>query len=183
MAQGQWRAAIAALGAMALLVGLTSVGWAAETFKAAVIDQQTVLEKTKAGKRALDGLKDFSTSRQKIVSADDEELKRLEAELKDQEAGLSETAKRERQEQFRTKFENYQRRLQDFNREIQGKQRELAEEYQKKIDQATAAVAEKGGYGVVLDKGSDATLRIVIYANSAIDLTDQVVKEFDRRFK
>jgi outer membrane protein len=183
MAQGQWRAATAALGAMALLVGLTSVGWAAETFKAAVIDQQTVLEKTKAGKRALDGLKDFSTSRQKIVSADDEELKRLEAELKDQEAGLSETAKRERQEQFRTKFENYQRRLQDFNREIQGKQRELAEEFQKKIDQATAAVAEKGGYGVVLDKGSDATLRIVIYANSAIDLTDQVVKEFDRRFK
>jgi outer membrane protein len=183
MARGRWRAVIAALGMIAWLVGLGSDGWAAETFKAAVIDQQVVLEKTKAGKRALDGLKDFSASRQKIVAADDEELKRLEAELKDQEAGLSEAAKRERQEQFRTKFENYQKRLQDFNREIQTKQRELAQEFQKKINEATAAVAEKGGYGVVLDKGSDATLRIVIYANSAIDITDQVVKEFDRRFK
>jgi hypothetical protein len=35
----------------------------------------------------------------------------------------------------------------------------------------------------VLDKGSDTTLRIVIYASSVIDITDQVVKEFDRRFK
>jgi outer membrane protein len=156
---------------------------AAESFKAAVIDQQVVLEKTKAGKRALEGLKEFSASRQKLVAADDEELKRLEAELKDQEGGLSEAAKRERQDQFRTKFENYQRRLQSFNREIQTKQRELAEEFQKKIDQATAAVAEKGGYSVVLDKGSDSTLRIVIYASSVIDITDQVVKEFDRQFK
>lgn len=180
MHRGRW---LATMLLVALLLTIAPLVWAAEGFKVAVIDQQAVLERSKAGKRAMDNLKEFSASRQKIVSADDEELKRLESELKNQESSLSEGAKHERQEQFRVKFENYQRRLQDFNREIQGKQKELADEYQKKIDQAAAAVAEKAGFAVVLDKGNDATLRIVIYANGAIDITDQVVKEFDRRNK
>ena len=96
-----------------------------------------------AGKRALEGVEEFSASRQRIVSADDEELKRLEKQMKDQESSLSETAKREKPEGLRTKFENYQRRLQEFNREIQGKQKQLADEYQKKIDQAATVVGEK----------------------------------------
>jgi outer membrane protein len=166
-----------------LLLGVGSSVMAAEAIKIGVIDQQAVMERSKTGKRALDALKEFAASRQKIVATDDEELKRLEAELKDQESGLSETVKRERQEQFRTKFESYQRRLQDFNREIQTKQKQLADEYLKKIDQAAAVVAQKGSYAMVLDKGTDATLRIVIYANPTIDLTDQVIKEFDRQFK
>jgi outer membrane protein len=81
------------------------------------------------------------------------------------------------------KFENYQRRLQDFNREIQAKQKQLVEEYQKKIDQAAGAVAEKNGLAAVLDKGNENTLRIVIYAQDSLDVTDQVVKEFDRQNK
>ena len=175
---GRW---LACLGLF--LVGIASSAIAAESLKIGVIDQQAVMERSKTGKRALESLKEFASSRQKIVSSDDEELKRLEAELKDQESGLTETSKRERQEQFRVKFEGYQRRLQDFNREIQTKQKELADEYAKKIDQATTAVAQRGGYAMVLDKGTDATLRIVIYASPAIDLTDQVIKEFDRQFK
>lgn len=172
------------IGMVALIsVESGSRSLAADSLKIGVIDQQQVLERTKAGKRALEGLKEFSATRQRIVAADDEELKRLEKELKDQDSALSESEKREKQELFRTKFENYQRRLQEFNREIQMKQKELAEEYQKKIDQATAVVGEKNGLAAVLDKGNDATLKIVIYSSSAIDVTDQVIKEFDRQNK
>jgi outer membrane protein len=174
--------AMRALAAAVLIAAAAGTAAAAE-FKVAVVDQQQVMERSKAGKRALDGLKEFSASRQRIVSADDEELKKLEDELKSQESTINEAQKREKQELFRTKFENYQRRLQDFNREIQGKQKELADEYQKKIEQATAAVAEKGGYSVVMDKGNVNTMRIVIYNSNAIDITDAVVKEFDRQNK
>jgi|SRR5579884_2508687 len=173
-----------AVSVAAIVMGLTAdVAPAAESYKVGVVDQQAVLERSKAGKRALEGLKEFSAARQRIVSADDEELKKLEAELKSQDSTLTEAQKHDKQEQFRVKFEGYQRRLQDFNREIQAKQKELAEEYQKKIDQAAAAVAEKAGYAAILDKGNDATIRIVIYANESIDITDQVLKEFDRQNK
>jgi outer membrane protein len=156
---------------------------AAESIRVGVVDQQAILERSKAGKRALEGLKEFSTARQRIVSADDEELKRIESELKKEDPSVSDAVKREKQEQFRVKFENYQRRLQDFNREIQAKQKQLVEEYQKKIDQAAAAVAAKNGLAAVLDRGSEGTLKIVIYAHDSLDITDQVVKEFDRQNK
>ena len=158
------------------------IGSAAESYKVGVMDQQVVLERSKAGKRALEALKEFSAARQRIVAADDGELKRLEAELK-QDNALTEAQRREKQEQFRVKFENYQRRLQDFNREIQAKQKELAEEYQKKIDQAAAAVGAKSGLAVIFDKGNDNTIKIVIYAQDSIDVTDQVLQEFDRQNK
>jgi outer membrane protein len=53
----------------------------------------------------------------------------------------------------------------------------------KKIQVATQAVAEKGGFSLVVDKGSDSTLKIVIYHRDGIDLTEQVIKEFDRQNK
>jgi outer membrane protein len=170
-------------GLLALLAVVNVPGHAAEAFKVGVVDQAVIIERTKSGKRAMDGLKEFTASRQRIISADDQELKALEDALKNQESGLSEAVRREKQEQFRTKFEGYQRRIQDFNREIQTKQRQVAEEFQKKVDEAAAAVAEQGGYALVFDKGSETTLRIVLFSQPAVDLTEQVVKEFDRRNK
>ncbi len=158
-------------------------GSAAERLKVGVISQQEVMEKSKAGKRALETMKEFAASRQRIIAADDEELKSLERDLKAQESGLSEAAKREKAEQFRVKFENYQKRLGDFNREVQAKQKELFDEYSKKIDDATAAVGEREGYTAVLDLGSPTQLRAVIYSNPAVNLTGEVVKEFDKRNK
>jgi outer membrane protein len=180
MRQGTWLLAVGTLGLMLCQV---AGSLAADAFKVAVLDQQVVLERTKAGKRALDSLKEFRDSRQRIISADDEEMKGLEKALKDQESGLSEAARREKQEQFRKKFEAYQARLQDFNREIQQKQKELGDEYLTKVKLVAAEVAKREGYVAVMDRGNEATLKVVIYHSPAVDLTDLVVKEFDKRYK
>jgi len=175
--------ALWAVAAGLMLASLAGTAPAAESVKVGMIQQRTIIEKTKAGKRALDTLKEFQASRQRIIAADDEELKKLEDALKSQESGLSEAAKKEKQEQFRVKFENYQRRIQDFNREIQQKQQEVTGEFQKKIDEAVQAVAEKGGFVAVVDEGGAATIQVVLYAHASVNLTEQVVKEFDRRNK
>ena len=47
----------------------------------------------------------------------------------------------------------------------------------------TQAVADKAGYQLVLDKGSEQTVKIVIFNKDTIDLTEQVIKEFDRTNK
>ena len=57
---------------------------AAEAFKMGVVDPQTVLEKSKAGKKALDGLKEYVSTRQKLLSRDEEELRNAEKTLKEQ---------------------------------------------------------------------------------------------------
>ena len=156
---------------------------AADIVKVGVMDQQAVMERSTAGKRALEEMKGYSTTRQKIINADDQELKDLEQSLQGSDSKSSDAAKQGKQEQFRAKLEAYQRRLQDFNREVQQKQREMVAEYSKKIAEAAQAVAQKNGYLAILDKGNEAVIRVVLYYQPSLDVTDLVVKEFDRQNK
>jgi outer membrane protein len=174
------RPALAVLAFCGIVAASAGTGWAADAFKMGVVDPQAVLEKSKAGRKALDGLKEHATSRQKLLSKDEEELKGLENQLKAQEAGMSEAQKREKQAQFRTKIQDYQKRVQDFNQELAVKQKDLVDDYMKRIQAATKAVAERSGISLVVDRGSDATIKIVIYNKETIDLTEQVIKEFDK---
>ena len=167
---------------LAPLLFLTPQSPAAD-FKMGVVDPQSVLEKSKSGKRALDGLKEYVSIRQKLLAKDEEDLRNQEKQFKEQASKWSDAEKKEKETQFRTKVQDFQKRAQDFNQELQKKQKELVDEYMKKISVATQTVAEKGGVSLVVDKGSEQTVKIVIYSKDTIDLTDQVVKEFDRTNK
>jgi len=167
---------------LAPVLFLTAQGHAAD-FKMGVLDPQSVLEKSKAGKRALDGLKEYVSIRQKLLAKDEEDLRNQEKQFKEQASKWSDAEKKEKETQFRTKVQDFQKRAQDFNQELQKKQKELVDEYMKKISVATQTVAEKGGVALVVDKGSEQTVKIVIYSKDTIDLTEQVVKEFDRTNK
>ncbi len=172
---------ISLIGATAVWLAMVSPVLSDDTGKVAVMNQQMVVEQSKAGKRALEELKAYSMTRQKIINADDQELKELQQAMGD--AKLTDSAKQEKQGQFQAKLEAYQRRLADFNREIQQKQREMVAEYMKKVQAAAQVVGEKNGYVAIIDKGSEAAMKIVLYHQPALDLTDQVVKEFDRQNK
>jgi outer membrane protein len=169
------------MGAVALWLAMLSPALSDETAKVAVMNQQVVIEQSKAGKRALEELKAYSMTRQKIINADDQELKELQQAIQD--GKLSDSAKQEKQGQFQAKLDAYQRRLADFNREIQQKQREMVAEYSKKVQAAAQAVGEKNGFIAVIDKGNETAMKIVLYHQPALDVTDQVVKEFDRQNK
>lgn len=172
----------------ALLIGLVAGPsfprtWAAESFKMGVVDPQEVLERSKAGRRELDRLREYTAARQRILNNDEQELKKLEEEFKELESKLTDEQKQEKQNQFRSKVQDYQRRLQEFNQELAAKQKEMVADYMKKISAATKAVAVKKGFTLVVDKGSETTIKIVIYNKEALDLTDEVIAEFDRQYK
>lgn len=156
--------------------------WAASSFKVGLIDPQAVIEQSRAGKRALDTLKEHFTLRQKLLASDEEELKGLEQELRTA-TNLSDADKQSKQEIFRKKYQEYQKRGAEFQQELAQKQKELVLEYMKKIETATEAVAERQGFSLVIDKGNESTLKIVLYNQKGLDITDEVVKEFDRRYK
>jgi outer membrane protein len=165
---------------LAPLVPLVAASVQGAEFKMGVVDPQSVLEKSKAGKRALEGLREYVSTRQKLLAKDEEDLRNYEKQLKEQASKLSDAEKREKEVQFRTKVQDFQKRAQEFNLELQKKQKDLVDEYMKKISAATQTVAEKGGVALVVDKGSEQTVKIVIYNKETIDLTEQVLKEFDR---
>lgn len=162
-----------------LMVLIVTPAWGAERYVVGVMNQQVVIEKSKTGRKALDELKAYSAARQKIIASDEDELKSLETAA--QETGLKEEQRREKESLFRTKLEAYQRRIQGFNREIQQKQNEMVAEYGTRIGAAAEAVAKRHGYAAVIDEGTESNVRIVIYRHPSIDMTDEVIKEFDAR--
>jgi outer membrane protein len=175
------RRAVSLMGAGLMWAAMLGTAPAADSIKVAVMDQQVVIEKSKAGKRALEELKAYSATRQKIINSDDQELKELEQTIQD--GKLSETAKQEKQNQFQAKLEAYQRRLADFNREIQQRQREMVSEYSKKVQDAAQVVAQREGYTAIIDRGNESIIKIVIYHQPALNVTEQIVKEFDKQNK
>jgi outer membrane protein len=71
------------VGAAVLWLATVSPGLSDETLKVAVMNQQMVVEQSKAGKRAFEELKAYSMTRQKIINADDLELKELQQAIQD----------------------------------------------------------------------------------------------------
>jgi outer membrane protein len=169
-----------AVGALLVLALLPAGGRAAETFKVGIVDQRAVLEKSKSGKRDMDRLRELATARERIIQSDEEELKRLQGDL--QSGTLPAEERAQKQAQLQGKVEAYQRRIEEFRRELQTRNQQLFEEYTKKIAEVTADVAKKGGFAAVMDTGNPETVRIVVYSHKGIDLTEQVIKEFDRRY-
>jgi outer membrane protein len=154
-----------------------------DSFRVGVIDPQTVIEKSKAGSRALATLKEHAQAREAVMKNDQKELELLQEELNDGSSTLKEDEKKRKQERFAQKYQAFQKQGQEFQNELAQKQKDLVQEYMKKIEEATSAVASRHGFDVVIDKGSENTLKIVLFNRDGLDLTNEVVKEFDRRFK
>ncbi len=155
---------------------------AEESFQIAIIDPQAVLENSNAGQKALATLKEHVMVRQKLLETDEEEIQKLEQRLQ-VGTGRSETETQILQEQLQSKVQVYQRRRQTFQQEVQEKQKTLMVDYMKKIEGATKTVAERRGFSLVIDKGNEAIMQIVIYSAKGMDITDEVVKEFNQTHK
>ncbi|HMS85614.1 MAG TPA: OmpH family outer membrane protein [Nitrospira sp.] len=155
--------------------------YAGDSARVGVMDQQRVFERSKTGKAALEEMDRYTKTRQNIIDSDEKELKELQQSLEDPNTKLADSVRQEKEEQLRGKVEAYQHRVQEFNREVQQKRGEMVAEYSRKISVAAQAVAQKEGYAAILDKGNDSVLRIVLYHQAALDVTESVVKEFDRQ--
>jgi len=165
-----------------LLCGLPQAFAEESSEKIAIVDPQAVLETSSAGQKALATLKEHVMVRQKLLETDEEEIQKLERQLQDG-TGRSETETQVLQEQLQAKIQDYQRRRQTFQQEVTEKQKNLMVDYMKKIETATQAVAKRHGFSLVIDKGNEAIMQIVIYAAKGLDITDEVVKEFNQIYK
>ena len=164
-----------------LFCGLPSA-FAQESIQIGVIDPQAVLENSNAGQKALATLKEHVMVRQKLLETDEVEIQKLEQQLQGG-TSRSETETQVLRETLQGKIQEYQRRRQTFQQEVQEKQKNLMVDYMKKIEGATKVVAERRGFSLVIDKGNEAIMQIVIYSANGMDITDEVVTEFNKTYK
>ena len=205
--QKMWfrKASLLASPLMTLLLSsfLVAIAAPAETaeLKVAVIDSMKIIEGTNAGKKMNESLKDYIAARQKILDTDADDLKKREEELNvagtiGRPAGRIHFAVRAHRhfrtaafleilDQFfaRLQLTAYQRKSQQFNQEVEEKKRNLLQAFTRRLEAVTRRIAEKEQYALVLDKADRGTGTLVAYSKNAVDLTDQVIKDFDKEAK
>jgi outer membrane protein len=147
--------------------------------KVGVVDPARAFNETNAGKKAKEALSAFSKNRQALIEMEEKELRRMEEDFVKQASVLSPAAKKEREDQFRRRMAEYQQKANDLNREVQEKQKDVLEAFRDKMELVVGKVSKRLGLQVVIDKGKGGP---TIYSDEALDITGQVIEEFNREY-
>lgn len=164
---------------MGLAVAGCAAGGAKVEGKVGVVDPARILSETNAGKKAKESLNAFSKNRQALIEMEEKELRRMEEDFGRQASVLSATAKREREEQFRRRMAEYQQKAGEMNREVQEKQKDVLEGFREKVELIVGKVSKRLGLQVVIDKGKGGP---TLYSDEGLDITGQVIDEFNREY-
>lgn len=164
-----------AIGFMALLVGCFPVGSAtAEDLRIGFVDMQKAVSGTKEWKREFANFKnDFQ--KEKVLIGEKEKVIRQELEdLNKQGFVLSPELKRQKEESFNKNKREFERYVQDRNDEFSKREKELADKLMKKMIKVIQVLGKEKKLTMVIEQNT------VFYASTDSDLTDQVIKAYDK---
>jgi outer membrane protein len=160
---------------MALLLPMTI--WGASTV--GKVDIQRVLITIKEGKAVRDKLKSQFDEKQKVVKKEEAEIRKLQEDLKKQAMVLNDKAKAKKEKEIQMRFMKLQQQTMGYQKEIQ----ELENKYKKpilnKLRGIITDVSKKAG----VDMTFESSTAPIVYAKNEKDLTDEVIKEYDKKFK
>ncbi len=177
------------LVAAILMLGLMATS-AMAAARVAMVDTQTVFDKTKLGKKYQGIIKEYYDSRKKILDLDMDELKKLQENFLKQKQGktLNEKALREIEESINNKYNDFKKKQNEFSNEIGKKQEELFKSFNQDLMAAVKDLARKDKIEMVLNKIIDVAPQagvppapVVLYSDEGLDMTDKVVLEMDKR--
>ncbi len=168
------------MAALILLGGLGISSTAAaedSSLKVGYVDLQKALTSVEEGKEARKRLKQDYQSKQQKLNQKQKEVKKLKKELQQQSAMLSEEAKRKKQKKLQKKMQELQQTYMTLQRDLSKKEASETKEIFKEMRGIVEAIADEKGYDLVLEKKRSS----VLYANDAMDLTDELIERFEAK--
>ena len=142
----------------------------------AYVDLAKALNSTADGIKAKDQLKlEFKEKQQRLDMMQKDIISMREALDRDR-LTLSPEALESREKKYRSRLTEVQQRFADYQREIAQREARLTETILSRIRQIVKKIGEQEGYALILEKSQE----IVLYAPGANDITDMVLKEYNR---
>ena len=148
--------------------------------KVAVIDIQSIFERSESGKRALASLmEEFGEVRTRLTD-EEASLKQQAVRLERERRSLTAEDLSGRTERYLEQLERYRLQVQRYNHELTNRHRALVAAYIPRIVAVAKPLAEREGYSAVLHQGRPETMMIVFYHAPEIDLTERVIDALNR---
>ena len=147
---------------------------AAGTDRIGVVDAQSILAQSEAGKAVQAQLKAFGAQQAAALKSQEAKLKKEHDAIEKNASIQTEAAQKQAQAEFQKKFQAYQADAQKRQQAFDKKREELITPLQAKLFNVIHDYAVRNGYELILDKGA------AIYNKDSLDLTDQILKAFEK---
>jgi outer membrane protein len=145
--------------------------------KIGYIDLQKALNMSAAGKAAKEKIKEKVQSYDAEVKSRQEELKKLKEDLEKQAMLLSEEARNAKERDYQQKVKDYQRFAKDIQETLQQTDADYTRKIVESLLKVVQEVGKRDGYTLILEK----TESSLVYADDSIDMTNEVIKTFDKQ--
>ena len=142
--------------------------------KIGVVDMESAVNNTKAGKRALAELKRKAEKYEKELKSMQDEVQKLQKELENSAMLLKPEVKLAKQRDFERKVRQLREKDRDARQDINMAQREAFKPILQKMQGIIKAIGQKGGYALITET------RVVLYAPNSADITKQVIAAYDK---
>lgn len=143
------------------------------------VDFTRALNEVSDGKRAKKRLRGEFKEKQERLNLMQGELTKMQDDLERDRLMLSSEEIDVREKAYRQKLMDVQRRFADFRRDMSEREINLTEEIIEKLRNIVQKIGESEGYALILERSQE----IVLYAPKVEDLTDRVIKEYNRKSK
>jgi outer membrane protein len=151
----------------------------AEEVKVGYIDIQKAIQATSAGKKAKAELEKEFNAKNAEFQKRQADFKKMGEDLEKKKLALSDEARTKKAQELQTEFMKLQKDMGESQVGMQKKEAEALKPIIEKLEKAIDNVAKTGGYTMILEKGQQS----VVWAKKELDLTDAVVKEFEKTTK
>ena len=157
------------------LLAFLAVGQAAfaQSGKIGVIAVDEILSRSESGSRAQSELKSKFEAREKEIAKQDEALKKMQEDIKGKSVALKAEAQNSKQSEFEAKVAQFREAYGKLAQDEQNEQQRLVTPMLNALKQVVNDYGKKNGFQVILERSN------VLYSSDAIDLTNDIVKEFD----
>lgn len=145
--------------------------------KLAFIHMQKAIQSVAEGKKAQETLKKEWEDRQKKLQTEGKKVQAAMEDLRKQGMVMDEKSRREKEESIQAQIMKLREMEARMGQEFQKRDLEISEPIVKKIRALVAAISKEKGYTMVID-GNENT---VIYALDQDDITQEVIKRYDKK--
>ncbi len=166
-----------------ILIGIlllsSAAVFSADSVTIGVINIQQVLDSIKEGKRVTSKLKKSFDNKKKTIKKEEEKLKKKRDDLMKQASLLSAEARGKKERELQADFMKLQQQTMGYQKEIQKQEAELKKPILEKIKKIVDQVSQKSGVDFTVEVSASP----VVFAKSKKDLTEEVIKIYDSKYK
>lgn len=167
------------LFSVALLVSSFLVSGQAFALVLGKVDVQKVLISVDQGKKVRDQLKKEFDTKQNEIKKEEDKIRKMQKDFEKQSAVMNDKARGKKQKEIQDNIMGLQQKSMDYQKTIQEMENNLKRPILENIKKVVEEVSKDSNVDVTFEVSTAP----VIYAKEEKDLTDEVIKKYNKKYK